>query len=418
MTTSLIDSLNQVATPDLVTRIASSLGEPEQNVSRGLTASMAAMLVGLLGKMGDTSAMQNIFGMLTDSANDSRVLDNPSALVGGTGSSAMSMLAGRFTSTLFGSRAAAVNDGLAKSSGLRIGSISSLLQTAAPLVLATLGRRVRDSGLNLGSFTRLLNDERDSIQRAAPPEVFSALGLEQRTREPEYDRAYETKRAETQPRSTYAREPEHQGRSWFWPVAATVAALALLWGMWPRHREPSVAVTDTSHTAVGGEVVPSMPSAAPGAVVITRLALPSGDSLSVSDNSPESRLVLFLRDPARRPDRTTWFMLDQTQFDQGSSTLRPESDAQISNVALILKAFPNASVKIGGYSDATGGKAAANKKLAFARAEALRRALIAKGVVASHLAVEAEGTSQPITDTSAQAANAANGRVAVLITKK
>ena len=48
MTTSLIDSLNQVATPDLVTRIASSLGEPEQNVSRGLTGGTAAMLVGLL----------------------------------------------------------------------------------------------------------------------------------------------------------------------------------------------------------------------------------------------------------------------------------------------------------------------------------------------------------------------------------
>src|SRR5262245_39371270 len=212
MTTSLIDSLKQVASPDLVTRIASSLGEPEHNVSRGLTGGMSSMLVGLLGKMSDTSAMQNIFGMLTDSANDTRVLDNPSALVGGGGSSSLSMLASRFTSTLFGSRASAVNDGLAKSSGLRIGSISSLLQTAAPLVLATLGKRVRDGGLNLGSFTRLLNDERDSIQHAAPPEVFSALGLEQRTAEPHYERErpYETKRVETQPRSTYAREPEKQ----------------------------------------------------------------------------------------------------------------------------------------------------------------------------------------------------------------
>src|SRR5262245_31895667 len=215
MTTSLIDSLNQVATPDLVTRIASSLGEPEQNVSRGLTGSMAGSLVGLLGKMGDTSAMQSIFGMLTDSANDSRVLDNPSALVGGGGGSALAMLASRFTSTLFGTRASAVNDALAKSSGLRIGSISSLLQTAGPLVMGVLGKRIRDSGLNLGSFTRLLNDERDSIQRAAPPEVYNALGLEQRAPEHEYERerGYETHRVEAQPRSTYAREPEPQRRS-------------------------------------------------------------------------------------------------------------------------------------------------------------------------------------------------------------
>jgi outer membrane protein OmpA-like peptidoglycan-associated protein len=417
MTTSLIDSLNQVASPDLVTRIASSLGEPEQNVSRGLTGGMASMLVGLLGKMSDTSAMQNIFGMLTDSANDTRVLDNPSALVGGGGSSALSMLASRFTSTLFGSRASAVNDGLAKSSGLRIGSISSLLQTAAPLVLGMLGKRVRDGGLNLGSFTRLLNDERDSIQRAAPPEVFSALGLEQRTAEPHYERGYETKRVETQPRSTYAREPEHQGRSWFWPVAATVAALALLWGMWPRHREPNVAVRDTAQ-AVGGEVVPSMPATAPGVVAAGRIALPSGDTISAADNSPESRLVLFLRDPARRPDKTTWIALDQAQFDQGSANLSPNADAQIANVAMILKAFPNASVKIGGYADATGGNAAANKKIALARAEAIRKALIAKGVVASHLAAEAEGTSHAAMDTSAMAAAPTTGRVAVLVTRK
>ena len=416
MTTSLIYSLNQVATPDLVTRIASSLGEPEQNVSRGLTGATAASLVGLLGKMGDTSAMQSIFGMLTDTANDSRVLDNPSALVGGGGGSALSMLASRFTSTIFGTRASAVNDALAKSSGLRIGSISSLLQTAGPLVMAVLGKRIRDSGLNLGSFTRLLNDERDSIRRAAPPEVYSALGLEQRT-EPEYERTYERGRVEAQPRSAYAREPEPQRRSWFWPVAATIAALALLWGMWPRHREPNVAVTDTSHAVSGGEVVPSMPSAAPGAVAVGRLILPSGDSINASETSPESRLVLFLRDPARRPDKTTWFYLDQAQFDQGSSTLRPESDAQIGNVALILKSYPNASVKIAGYADTTG-MSAANKKLALARAEALRKALIAKGVVASHLSAEGYSSAQPITDTSAMAGQAANGRVALLVVRK
>jgi OmpA-OmpF porin, OOP family len=375
------------------------------------------MLVGLLGKMGDTSAMQNIFGMLTDSANDSRVLDNPAALVGGGGGSALSTLSSRFTSTLFGTRASAVNDALAKSSGLKIGSISSLLQTAGPLVMAVLGKRVRDSGLNLGSFTRLLNDERDSIQRAAPPEVYHALGLEQRTPEPEYA-AHETRRVEAQPRSTYAREPEPQRRSWFWPVAATIAALALLWGMWPRHREPNIALTDTSHTAVsGGEVVPSMPSSAPGAVAITKVILPSGDSINVSETSPEGRLVMFLRDPARRPDKTTWFVLDQAQFDQGSATLRPESDAQVANVALILKSFPNASVKIAGYADTTG-MSAANKKLALARAEALRRALIAKGVVASHLAAEGASSAQPITDTSAMAGQAGNRRVALLVVRK
>src|SRR5262249_42601814 len=98
----------------------------------------------------------------------------------GAASSPISVLGQDFISSIFGGRASAVNDLLSKASGLRLPSLVALMQFASPLVLGVLGKRVRDGGLNAGSFARLLSSERDSIQRAAPAGLAGALGVEQR----------------------------------------------------------------------------------------------------------------------------------------------------------------------------------------------------------------------------------------------
>jgi outer membrane protein OmpA-like peptidoglycan-associated protein len=222
-------------------------------------------------------------------------------------------------------------------------------------------------------------------------------------------------RADQAPVRTQAREPESTGRSWFWPAAATVAALALLWGMWPRHRQTEVTFQDTSRTAIsGGEVV--APVAPPVTVGIARVVLPSGDSLDVGEASNEGMIVGFLRDPAKSPDKTSWFVLDRMQFENNSANLMPQSQTQVQNVAKILKAYPKASVKIAGYSDNVGNESA-NRKLAKDRAESARKAIIAAGVPSSRVSAEAYSSARPSGDTS-MAGPAQNRNVALLITKK
>ena len=58
---------------------------------------------------------------------------------------------------------------------------------------------------------------------------------------------------------------------------------------------------------------------------------------------------------------------------------------QIQNIAAILKAFPNASLKIGGYTDKTGDEPA-NMKLSQGRADAVDAALKKEGITAKQLA--------------------------------
>jgi outer membrane protein OmpA-like peptidoglycan-associated protein len=411
MTNSLIDSLNQLAAPDLPARVASSLGEPVRNVGAGLISGMAAMLVGILGKSSDSAAMQSLFSIVTNSANDGSVLDNPAALVDAAPGTPMASLSEQFLSSVFGERASTVTDALTKTTGLRPGSVSSLMQIAASLMLAVLGKRVRDGGLNAITFTRMFADERESIQRAVTAEIASALGVSARA---PARLEYEVPRAES-PRADQrerAYEPEQEKRrGWLRPTLAVLAVLALLWGIRSRnHSQTSVAVAPSlTNTISGGEVGP--------ATRLVKLQLPNGAVLNVGAAGPEVRLVSFLNDPTQHVDETTWFVLDHMQFETNSAKLRPESNEQIRNIQEIVKAYPHATLEIGGYTDSTGNEAA-NMKLSRDRAESARMAIVRMGVSPARVKAEGFGSQHPLAPNSTETGRAQNRRIAVLVTKR
>ena len=276
MTTSLIDSVMNLASPDLTSNIASSLGEPVDGVSSALAGGLNSMLLGVLGRPRIRRPCARSSDLVTDPANDGRVLDNSAALVGAP-EGPMSSLGGQFLSNVFGARATAVNDVLARTSALRVGSISSLMRLAAPLLLGVLGKRARDGGLNAASFTRLFEDERDGIENAAPPGVAGALGLAEPVAAESYagEPIYEEGRVE-QPSRVYAPEEQKTGIRWMWPALVALAAIALFLGTRAKHREPApVADTTTARVrAVGGEVAELSSG-------IVQLRLPNDNVLSV-----------------------------------------------------------------------------------------------------------------------------------------
>ena len=96
--------------------------------------------------------------------------------------------------------------------------------------------------------------------------------------------------------------------------------------------------------------------------------LPDGTTLNAPTLGVESRLVTYLNDGTAVVTDETWFDFDRLLFDTGKATLQPQSQEQIGNIAAILKAFPKAKVRIGGYTDNTG-DAAANMALSQARAD-------------------------------------------------
>jgi len=153
----------------------------------------------------------------------------------------------------------------------------------------------------------------------------------------------------------------------------------------------------------------------------TEILLPDSVKLSVGANSSEAKLVAFLSDASKTvnaEDKTQgWISLDRLYFETGKSTLTTESKQQLSNIAAILKAFPNANLKLGGYTDNTG-TPDGNLKLSDSRAKSAQASLGGLGVAAGRLEAEGYGQEHPIADNATAEGRALNRRIDLRVIKK
>jgi uncharacterized protein YidB (DUF937 family)/outer membrane protein OmpA-like peptidoglycan-associated protein len=126
---------------------------------------------------------------------------------------------------------------------------------------------------------------------------------------------------------------------------------------------------------------------------LSEVSLPNGTKLKAYAGGIEDQLVKFIESADYKNGtndslKDKWFNFDDLNFVFGKTELTPESKRQLDNIVAILKAFPDAKIKIGGYTDKKGDDAA-NKKLSDARAKAVQAALQKAGVGAQ--VPEAEG---------------------------
>jgi outer membrane protein OmpA-like peptidoglycan-associated protein len=103
-------------------------------------------------------------------------------------------------------------------------------------------------------------------------------------------------------------------------------------------------------------------------------------------------------------------ILEGVQFETAKAVLLPTSRAVLDRVAASLQAFPKVRVEIAGYTDARGGTAM-NLKLARARAEAVRKYLVGKGVAPSRLTAKGYGEAKPVASNATEDGRARNRRV-------
>jgi outer membrane protein OmpA-like peptidoglycan-associated protein len=109
---------------------------------------------------------------------------------------------------------------------------------------------------------------------------------------------------------------------------------------------------------------------------------------------------------------------EQVQFEVDKSVIKKESDGLLDFIAKVLKEHPEiAKIEVQGHTDNTG-KAQHNKVLSTSRADAVKRALVKRGIVEKRLVAQGYGQEKPIADNDTDEGRAKNRRVQFVIVEK
>lgn len=155
---------------------------------------------------------------------------------------------------------------------------------------------------------------------------------------------------------------------------------------------------------------------------LTTLKLAGGGTITgVGVNSTESYLHHFLSDPQMQVDSVDltqgWYNFDKVFFETGKATLTTESLGQLRNIATLLRAYPKARIKLGGYTDNTGDYKV-NRQLSEARARTAWASLVEMGISPARLEARGYGPGYSIAANETEEGRAKNRRLSVKVLQK
>ncbi len=102
-------------------------------------------------------------------------------------------------------------------------------------------------------------------------------------------------------------------------------------------------------------------------------------------------------------------------FDVNSATLKPGAYQEIDRAAEVLRRYPDTRLTVQGHTDSTGSEAY-NMELSRRRAEAVKNALVMRGVDPARIQAVGYGESMPIASNATEAGRQLNRRVTIIIT--
>ncbi len=389
MSFNLLDSVKGLFSNELVNKTAASLGESEGSIQKVLSGSIPTVLAGILGKSSSAEGAWGILIMAKDAAG-SGILGNLGGFLGGNNSALPEKGAGMLKG-LFGDKVSGITDLISSHAGVKQSSVSSILSMAAPAALGVLGNHAADVNLNAGGLMNLLSSQKSSIMNALPAGLSSiagmlGLGSMGNTVSDVTNKASNAMHhaADT------ATETTVTNYRLLFTVLTGILLVGLAIYFFKGCGQGNVtSATPAEDTPVVKKDTNAVMPAGPESI---KVKLPNGTELNAYKGGIEDKLVAFLNTDYSKLGadslKKIWFDFDNLNFKTGSADLTPESQKQVDNIAAILKAFPESSIKIGGYTDKTGNEEN-NKKLSDARAKAVRAALNKAGV-ASHVS-DADG---------------------------
>lgn len=424
MSLNVIDLIKGQLGPALVSQAASQFGESESGISKAI----GGLLPAIVGGLANNSDNPGVLDAITN-ASSSGILGN---LIGGASSSPV---ISNLLTSIFGDKISGIVNAIATYAGISNNSSSSLLNLVTGATVGSIGKYAADNNLDKSGISSLLGEQKGIVSSLLPAGLsLASLNLgswfgggtttSHAEAAPKPEPKIEVTRSTTSAGTNPDRNNNEGGGSiwkWLLPLLLLIAAAYFLWKQCDKKQTTTTTTTtdSTGSTADTAATITPADTSASTATPVTKtdenIDL-NGVMLKGYKGGMEDQMITFLKsgdyknaaDDAALKDK--WYDFDHVNFKMGSSTeLEAGSQGQLDNLVAILKAFPDAKIKIGGYTDKTGNEAS-NVKLSKARAEFIKAALAKAGVGTQVLEAEGYGSKFATVDAKASDAERAADR--------
>jgi len=174
MATNLVSLIMQFLTPDIIARIAATLGLGRTETQAGVSAAVPALLAAFSGVADKPGGSQSLVDAIK---NQSGVLDSVMSMVGGGSPSSLVEKGSNLLSSLIGSSdQSALAGAVGKFAGIGQSTGSSLIGMLGPVVMGVIGKQIGWRNLDSGSVSGLLASQKEQIAQALPQGFAKLLG--------------------------------------------------------------------------------------------------------------------------------------------------------------------------------------------------------------------------------------------------
>ena len=174
MATNLVSLIMQFLTPDIIARIAATLGLGRTETQAGVSAAVPALLAAFSGVADKPGGSQSLVDAIK---NQSGVLDSVISMVGGGSPSSLVDKGSNLLSSLIGSHdQSALAGAVGKFAGIGQSTGSSLIGMLGPIVMGVIGKQIGWRSLDAGSVGGLLASQKEQIAQALPQGFAKLLG--------------------------------------------------------------------------------------------------------------------------------------------------------------------------------------------------------------------------------------------------
>jgi outer membrane protein OmpA-like peptidoglycan-associated protein len=426
MSLNVIDLIKGQLGPALTTQAASQFGESESGISKAIGGLLPAIIGGLANKSDNPGILDAI-----TNASSSGILGNL------MGESSNNSIISSLLSSIFGDKLGGLVNTIATYAGISNNSSSSLLNLVTGATVGSIGKYAADNNLDRSGISSLLNDQKGIVSTLLPAGLsLASLNIGDWAKGYKFDNDNDTIKTPTSeepkievtrsttPTGTFPERNNNEGGGsiwkWLLPLLLLIAAGYFLWKQCDK-KTTTTTTTGTDSTGTVQDTATAVSSSDTAAATASAGKVDenidlNGTALKGYKGGMEDQMITFLKSDGYKNAandealKDTWYDFDHVNFKSGSGNqLETGSEGQLQNLVAILKAYPDAKVKIGGYTDKTGNEAV-NLKISTERANYIKDWLAKQGVGGQVLGAEGYGSKFAKVDASASDAERASDR--------